>query len=66
MRIERKVLKILKKKDSSAHEVASEIMASPKTVLKVIEQLEKAGLLAENGARANHKHDIHTVHTYAP
>jgi predicted transcriptional regulator len=60
MKIERKVLELLKTKASSASEISSEIMVSPKTVLKAIERLEKMGML-----RCDSKnHNIHTVHRY--
>jgi predicted transcriptional regulator len=60
MRIERKVIALLKRRSLSASEIASEIMVSPKTVLKAIEKLEDLGLLECDSP----KHDIHTVHRY--
>jgi|GEM_PF-3724692 predicted ArsR family transcriptional regulator len=60
MRVEEKVLRLLKRGPRSATDIASEILVSPKKVLKAIEYLENQGLLKCNSS----KHDVNTVHHY--
>ncbi len=49
MRLERKVLMAVREGHVNASEIAEEILTSPKKVLKALEFLAKAGILADAG-----------------
>lgn len=45
MKLEGKVLRMLRDRDASAAEIAEEILASPNKVLETLSRLEELGLL---------------------
>lgn len=46
MRLEGKVLRMLRDRDASAAEIAEEILVNPKKVLETLSRLEELGLLS--------------------
>ncbi len=55
MRLEEKVLKALRKGNVSISEIAEEILVSPKRVLRALEYLTAAGIIADAGEKSDIK-----------